>query len=449
MKIVIVGAGVVGLHLAKTLSWEEHEVSIIDQNQDLVDRASGSLDVLAIRGSGTSIETLIEAGIETADLLVAVTSIDEVNIVASMLARQLGAKTRIARVRNQEYSSPNVPVKLANLGIDQIIHPELEAAREVVKMIRYPHAVDIVECAGGRMTLIGFRIDPGSPVANKPLKDLMPQFPEFSMRVVAISREGQTIIPSGKDDIEPGDLVYVITQSQDVRKVFEMAGKKDDISRDVMLFGGGLVGRLVAEGLEGDKRFNVKLIETDPVKSRLAAQYLKNTMVVRSSEELDIDMMALEGIDEMGVFAALSDDDENNIVTSLFAKHLKVKRTITLIAKPEYMPITRAIGLDAAVNALLLTSDAILKHLIGTRVLAVSTLRGINAEIIEFLVADRAKMTGKKLRDLKFPKGSIAGAIEHSGEVSVAVGESVIQPGQRIVIFCVQEAIPKLEKMFS
>jgi len=449
LKIVIVGAGVVGLHLAKTLSWQEHEIVVIDHDPQLIDHTGGSLDVMAIRGSGTSIKTLVDAGVENADLLIAVTSVDEVNIVACMLASQLGAKKRIARVRNQEYSRADVPVELANLGIDQIIHPELEAAREVEKMIRYQHVSDIVECADGQMILAGFRINDNSALVGVPFIKLIPRYLDIALRVVAISHGGKTIVPSGKDSIAIGDTIYVITHRNHLDQVFQLAGKSREISHDVMLLGGGLVGRLVAERLERDKGFNIKLIESDIEQSRIAAETLENTIVVRGSEEMDIDLMVMEGIEDMGVFAALSDDDESNIVTSLFARHLKVKRTISLISKPEYMAITRAIGLDAAVNELLLTSDAILKHLISDRVLAVSTLRGINAEIIDFMVSKHSKAAGKKLKNIKFPRGAIVGAIEQLGEVSVAEGESVVHAGDRVVVFCLPETIPNIEKLFG
>ncbi|MBT3231180.1 MAG: Trk system potassium transporter TrkA [Calditrichaeota bacterium] len=448
MKIVIVGAGVVGLHLAKTLSWQEYDVSIIDRKQSLVDRAAGSLDVMAIRGSGTSIKTLLEAGVDDADLLIAVTSIDEVNIVACVLAKQLGAKTRIARVRNQEYSSPDVPINLAELGIDQIIHPELEAAREVERMIRYHQAVDIVECAGGKMMLVGFKITSNSDIIKKPLMALTPQYPDISLRIVAIGRGAETIIPSGTDVILPDDTIYIMTHQRNLDRVFQMAGKSGNVSFDVMLLGGGLVGRLVAGRLEQDKRFNIKLIESDKDRSQIAAETLENTIVVRGDEEMDIDLMVMEGIEEMGVFAALSDDDENNIVTSLFARHMRVPRTITLSTKPEYSPIARAIGLDAAVNELILTSDAILKHLLGARILAVATLRGIEADIVEFLVAAGSKAAGLKLKETSFPKGAIIGAIEHLGEVVVAEGDSVIYAGDTLVAFCIPDTIPELEKLF-
>ena len=454
MKIVVIGAGAVGYHLARTLSWEGHEVTIIDQDQKLVDRVSSSMDVLALRGSGTSVQLLLKAGVGDADLLVAVTSVDEVNIVSCMLAKQLGAKTRIARVRNQEYSNPETPVSLLELGINQVIHPEMEAAREVVRMIRFPHALDVVECSGGKMFLVGLRVEPNAEIINKPLEVLALSLPDLSFRLVAIVRagfagqDGKTVIPSGKDVVLPGDIVYVISQTEVLHNVFKLAGKQDDISHNVMLLGGGMIGRMVAEMLEELKRYNVKLIESDEDRTQRAVQRLKNTMVIKGGEGIDFDVLALEGIDEMGVFAALTPDDESNIVTSLFARHLGVKRAITRISKPEYTPIVRAIGLDAAVNERILTSDAIVKYLLGGRIMAMTTLQGTDAEIIEFAVSDKSAIAGKRLHEVKFPSGSIVGAIDHEGEVNVAVGNTLVRPTDRLVLFCVPKAVPKLEKLF-
>ncbi len=449
MKVVIIGAGAVGSHLARVLSWEGHEVVLIDRRQELIDRVGGSMDVLALRGSGTSVSLLVKAGVQQADLLVAVTSVDEVNIVSCMLAKQMGAKVGIARVRNQEYTNPDTPVSLEELGIDQVIHPEQEAAKEVVRMIQHPHAIDVVECAGGKMLLVGMRVEFKAEIVGPKLVELTPKISDLPFRLVAIIRAGRTIIPKGNDVILPEDIIYVISRSNDLPEVFTLAGKRKDVSHDVMILGGGMIGRMVAEMLEQWKRYNVKLIESDEERTKRAVQRLSNTMVVKAGEGIDFDLLAIEGIDEMGVFAALSDDDENNIVTSLFARHLGVKRTITRISKPEYIPIIRAIGLDAAVNERILTSDAIVKYLLGGRIMAMATLQGVDADIIEFEIIDKSKVAGRRLREISFPEGALVGAIDHDGDVSVAVGDSLVSAGDRLVVFCQPKAVPKLEKLFQ
>ncbi|MDP8228467.1 MAG: Trk system potassium transporter TrkA [Candidatus Electryoneaceae bacterium] len=452
MNIIIIGAGEVGLHLAKNLSWEGHDITIVDNDQSKVDRAGGNLDVLALCGSGTSVSMLEKAGVKEADLLIAATYIDEINIVACMLAKQLGHSSQIhvARVRSLEYSSPDVPFSLTEFGIDQVINPELEAAREVVRMIQYQHATDIVECATGKMLLLGIRVEPNAPIIGPPLKKLMPEYPNLSFRLVAIFRSGKTIIPTGDNAVRQGDTIYAMAPSNETEPLFRLAGKPSDAtsSKDVMLLGGGRIGRYVAKELE-EKNFNIKLIENDEERSELAADQLMNTIVVRSREGIDIDLLAMEGLSQMGVFAALTDDDESNIVTSLFARQMKIKRTITLVSRSEYMTILRAIGLDTAINERILTSDAIIKYLLGGRIMAVSSLQAIDAEIVEFEVDKWSKAEDKRIKEIDFPSGSIVGAIEHRGEVNVAVGNSFVKAGDRVVVFCHQRVIHKLEKIFK
>ncbi len=449
MKTVIVGAGAVGLHLARSLSWEGHEVIVIDHHQELVDQVTSTIDALAIRGSGTSIPTLVQAGAQNADLLLAVTNVDEVNIVACMLARELGVKKRIARIRNQEYSKLNSPVPLHSIGIDQVIHPELESAKEVVRLIRYPDAVDIVECAGGKMFLTGVRLSDDSPIIGKTLQEVTPDDSDVPFRLVAISRSGRTIIPVSHDKLQAADLIYCISHLGDVDRVFEVVGKKVEPARKIMIMGGGIIGRMVAEELELQKKPVIKLIESDEERAERAVQRLVSTMVVRASSGIDIDLLAIEGLGEMDVFAALTDDDENNIVTSLFARHMQVKRTITLISKPQYMPVMQAIGLGTSINERLLTTDAILKFLRGGKIMSISSLRGLKAEIIEFQIGEKSKQAGKHLRDIHLPDGSLLGAVDHLGEVSVATGNTLILPGDRVVVFCDDRSVSKIEKLFG
>lgn len=449
MKIVIVGAGSVGLHLARSLSWDGHAVTIIEQRQDLIDQAQSSMDVLAVRGNATSIRVLLDAGVQDSDLVLAVTNVDEVNIVSCMLARELGVPKRIARVRNQEYSRPGTPVSLAALGIDQVIHPELEAAHEVVRLIRYPDALDIVECADSRILLVGIRLTAESPIIGRALKDLTPTGEDLNFRLVGINRGGTTIIPTGSQTLAAHDIVYAICKAGNIDSVFALTGRVSPPARNIMLLGGGIIGRMVAEQLEVEKDRHLKLIESDAARSAMAAQRLHATMVVRGKSGIDIDLLTIEGIEDMDIFAALTEDDENNIVTSLFARHLKVGRTITLISKPQYMPIVQAIGLDAAINERLLTTDAILKHLRGGRIINVSSLRGIRSEIVEYRIGERSKAAGRRLRNIDFPEGVLVGAIDRQGEIEVAVGDSIVQAGDRVVVFTQEKHLSRIEKIFA
>ncbi|MFN3821116.1 MAG: Trk system potassium transporter TrkA, partial [bacterium] len=416
---------------------------------EVIEDIRNSLDVLAIQGSGTSISTLTQAGVKDADLLIALTNVDEINIVASMIAKQLGVKSCLARVRNPEYTLPDTPVKLKSLGIDLVIQPEKETAREVVRLVRYPDAIDVVECSDTHTVIIGLKLPPETPLKGEQLGIITQEhLSDITFRLVAVSRDNETYIPGGKFVLQSGDLIYFICHKQDIERIFNLVGREYRMARDVMILGGGYVSELVAQELEREKGYRVKLVESDWEKSHHAAELLTTTMVVKSKEMADVDLLTVEGLPDMDVFAALSDDDENNIVTSLLARHLRVKRIITRVDKLQYLPIARAIGLDITINEHIITADAILSFLKGSSVLNVVKLRGLKAEIIELDVGPQSKVVRKALKDVSFPKGLLVGAIVHNGRTSIAVGNSVIEPRDRVIVFVEEQVKGEVEKYF-
>ncbi|MBL7191651.1 Trk system potassium transporter TrkA [bacterium] len=448
MRIIILGAGEVGFHLAKNLTQAEHDIVVVDNDPKKIAKVNDTLDVLSIPGDATSPIVLEQAGIRSADILIAVTSIDEVNLMACLMARKYGVKTNIARLRRSEYSSPDFILSPQEMGVDLIIHPELQAAEEIVDMIRYPQAFDMHRFEDGKILLVGLYIGDESPVIGKKLSEIVPAIGRLSFRAVAIYRQGRTIIPSGKDLVMKGDKMYVAALEEHLDEVFMFAGGGRKEVRNVMILGGGKIGRLVAAKLEMMKNFNIKLIESNKEKSQIIAEQLKGTMVVQG-DGTDLDLLAQEGIIDMDAFVAVTDDDENNIVSSLVVRHMKVPRTITLVRKSEYMPIVKTIGLDVAVNKRLITSNAILKFLKRGPILSFATLRGIDADTIEFEIPHRCKWADMQLRDIKFPQGCLVGAVSHNGNVSVPVGDTILFEGDHVVIFVVPEAVKELEKMFS
>ncbi len=448
MKIIILGAGEVGYHLAKNLSSDGHDIVIIDNDPAKVAKINETLDVMSLHGEATGLGNLRKAGLESADMLVAVTSTDEVNIVACMIARKLGVETKIARVRKADYSSQDFIISPGELGIDMMIHPELVAAEEILKMIEYPRAFDLLEFSGGRIMLAGIVIEEDSPILGQTLSQIVPRFEELRFRAVAVFRKGKTIIPSGDEKVMPGDRFYVAVKRESLEEVFGFSSAEPAPFHNIMILGGGKIGRLVARRLSAEKGYSVKLLEVDREKSRLIAEQLSNTLVVQG-DGTDIDLLAQEGISEMDAFVALTDDDENNIVSSLLARHLRVKRTITLVSRGDYLPIIKTIGLDVAVNMRIITSNAILRFIRKGFVISVNTLRGIDAEIIEFVIPDHCRLVGKMLRDIDFPEGVIVGSVAHEGEVVVPVGDTALHPGDRAVVFTIPQSSKKVEKMFT
>lgn len=448
MNIIILGAGEVGFFLAKNLSSEGHDIVIIDNDPAQIQRINESLDVMSIHGDGTGISNLKRAGLENADMLVAVTSTDEVNLIGCMIAKKFGVATKIARVRNTDYSSPDFVLSPEEMGVDMMINPELEVADEIVQLIRYPQAFDMLEFYEGKIVLLGIAIDDNSPVKGQTLSQIVPRYGELTFRAVAISRKGQTIVPHGREIVMSGDRFYVVVKREMLDEIFRLSSGELREIHHVMILGGGKIGRQVARKLSEFKHCDVKLIESNREKSRLIAEQLTDTLVVHG-DGTDMDLLAQEGIIEMEAFIALTDDDENNIVSSLLARHLRVKRTITLVSRGDYMPIIKTIGLDVAVNKRLITSNKILKFIRRGSIISLNTLRGVDAETIEFKTPKNCRVANKKLRDIEFPQGVVVGALVHNGEVSVPVGDSVIHPGDLAVIFTIPESVRQVEKMFG
>ncbi len=448
MRILIIGAGEVGGHLAKLLSKENHEITVIDRDPDLIARITSEMDVMAIEGPGTSLHILREAGIEKADMLIAVTTVDEVNILTCMIAKQFGVKTKIARVRNREFSTRQDFLAPEDLGIDLVIHPELEATREIVRLIKYPQVLELFTFCDEKIIIAGVKIEQGSTIANRSLAEIDPMHDEFDFRLVAINRKGKTIIPRGTDYVEEGDDVYFSCHRRDLSRIFEITGHTREETHKVMINGATSIGRMVAEELSKTRGIQVKLIENDRSLGEEAAASLSKAEVV-VGDASDIDLIAREGIIDMDVYAALSDDDEENIVTSLLAQHMEVPKTITLIGKAAYLPIIRTIGLDIAINPRLLTSNAILKFIRMGKIVSLRLMIGIEAETYEFSVTSKSKVVGKQLKNVSFPRGSIVVAVEHESGPVIPVGETVIYVGDRVVVFCLQDSVPKLLKLFE
>ncbi len=448
MRIIIIGGGEVGFHLAKMFSRENHKVTMIDPIKAKLSRAEEASDILGIEGSGSSARTLMKAGIKDADLVIAVTTTDEVNIVACMLADKLGVPRKIARVRNQEFLGEDAVLTAQQLGIDLIINPELETAHEIAWLIRRSAATDVVEFGDGAIQLLGLRLDAKAKILRRQLHEVSLSMPNLTFRTVAIVRHGKTIIPRGDDYFHDADQIFVVSKTNSVPELLEMCGKKDERIEKIMILGGGKVGRLLAKELETDKNLDIRLVESSISKSHFVAEQLRRTLVIQG-DGTDVDLLASEGILEMDAFVSVTDDEESNIITSLLAKHLGVKRTLTMVTQANYIPLMSSIGLDAAVDKRIITANAIARFIHHGDVVSVATLRGVDAEAIELIAHETSKATKKPLRKLKFPAGSIIGAVTRNGEVHVPVGDTLIQPGDKVVVFAMPQAVLAVERMFD
>lgn len=449
MKIVIIGAGEIGYDLASVLSKEKHDVIVLDRDRECLDKVTENLDVLTHEGNATSAKDLVDTGVKDADILIAVTSIDEVNMIASMMSKRLGADMVIARIRSDELSRPNAPLKPTDLGIDVLIHPELSAAHEIVRLIKRASANDLVTLADGKMQMIGLRIGKQSPLVGKSLSEYASDYPDITFRVVAISRKGLTIIPKGDIRIQALDHIFILAKTEIIPEVVRTTGKPDIEIDRVMIAGGTAIGAMIARILsQEEKNWNIKLIEPDYDTAEELAKELKGVLVLNGNPT-DPDLLATEGITDTDAFISVTDDEESNIISCLMAKHLEVKKTVALVSKSDYIPLSQTIGLDAAINKKTAASNEIHRHVRGGRVISVTALQGIKAEVIELQAALKSKVTKKPIRKINFPEGCVIGGILSNGSTTIATGNSQIQANDRVIIFCLPEAIDNITSLFK
>lgn len=441
------GVGEVGLHLAKLLSQERHDITVVDRDAERLERVREALDVLTLQGNGAYTSVLKEAGAADADMLIAVTSIDEVNFTACILAHKLGTKKMIVRLDEPELMfGEEQGIDAEDLGFSLVISPDVLAAREIVRLIRRSAATDVLEFAEGKIQILGLKLDQESPVINKKLSELTKDYTELPFRAVAISRGIRTIIPGGDDVFKKGDQIFVVSKSEHVPEMLKLVGKDTARFENIMILGGSGIGRHVAEELQNDMA--VKLIESGKEASVQLANFLEKTMVIRG-EGKDLDLLATEGIMDMDAYIAVTKDEEDNILSCLMAKHLKVKKTIAHVEKLDYIPLANTIGIDALVNKKLSAANEILKFVRKGQIVSVATLHGVDAEVIEMVALKGSKVTKKNLRDLKFPEGAIIGCVIHNGTVTIPLGSTRIIPDDRVVVFTLPTALRDVEAFFS
>jgi len=446
MHIIIIGAGDIGFTLAKMLSYEQHNIVLIEKDLQKYQHAAENLDAQILHANGTSYRILEQAGIKNTDMVVGVTNSDEVNILCAIMAKQYKVPKTIARVKNKEFLHTQAPINAQKFNIDLIIHPESEAAKGTISLLKQSAATDIIEFAGSRIALVGIQLDKNAPFLNKLLMDLGQQYQEFPFRTIAIQRKDHTKIPRGEDIFMVNDRIFVILPKDNIKDLIKATGKENTKIENVMILGGGQTGFLIARELE--KNHNVKIIESNADKSSDLAERLHKALVIKGDGK-DINLLALEGIIDMDAFIAVTGDDETNIISCLMAKHLQVPKIISLINKADYTPIIPTIGIDAYISKQILTVNSILKFIRRGPVVNVASIPGISAEAIELIPNKNSKITRQPVHKLHFPKDAILGAVMRGNDVFIPVGSSQIQAGDKVVLFALPSAIYEVEKLFE
>lgn len=447
MRIMIVGAGQVGRHLSRKFSAEGQDVVLIDRDETRLRRLERELNILVVPGSGASMRVLEDAGIENTELFIAVTDSDEVNLVACLLSKKYQVKKRVARVRNEDFLSPDAPLNEKALGIDMLISPDRAMTDEIMQLITVSEAFDTSEFANGQMVLLGYVINENNPCADLTLQKIKQQMKSHRYVVAAIIRNGKTIIPGGTDRIEVGDKVYLMVRKQDISEVENMFNLSSKTPELVFIIGGGTIGFNVAKRLEL-LGINVRLVEEDADHCDFLTENLENTLVL-NFDGLEADVLLEEGIEKADLIITVTDNDASNILSSLLAKHHGAKKCITKINRHDFIPLLGKLGIDVALSPREVAADMILRYVRRGSIVSVTTIHGSEAEVIELKVPDRPKFKVVPLKSLSFPKGAIVGAIVRQSQVFIPSGETTLQPDDNLIIFFTKEAIPHVEAFFE
>jgi len=451
MRILIVGAGAVGSNLARQLSDEGHDVSMVEGDAELATKLSERLDAHVVQGNATTPSILESAGIERAGMLIAVTDLDEVNIVVCLLASKYGVATTVARLRNEELSGPGSPVSFGDskeVRIDQVINPEGVTVNSVMDLIGTPGSTDVAEFANGDILLRGFDVTPEAPIAGRTLAGLKDLAQTDQFLIVGILRKGQgMVIARGDQEILAGDRIFVLVARYMLPFFLPLVNRRVWATKKVVIFGASRTGLSLALRLE-EVVDNITVIEPDTARAEEAAATLQKSLVLKGMGT-DVDVLREANVQAADFFVSAIEDEEPMLLAALLAKKQGAKKTIVITSEPDYVPIINSLDVDAVINPRLLTVNAILRYVRRGKILSVVQLGDSDAEVIEMVVVEGSKLVGKPLKKIRFPDSSLVGAIHRGDMMTIPHGDTVAQAGDRMVVFALPGALPKVQALFS
>lgn len=452
MKIIIAGAGEVGSHLAKMLSGGSNEITVIDSDQQRLDSLSANTDIIAIEGNPSSIKTLMEAGTKNADLFIAVNPSDsqDVNIVSAMLAKKLGSKKATARINTEEYLSYENKYLFTEMGIDLLFYPEKIASGEIIELLKRTASTDSMDFARGKLQMAVFRLDEDCPILGMNMVEFsnIAAKDGLKFRVVAIARGDDTIIPKFDTKFKYHDLVFIISKREGMDMLMKYVGKTNIEINRLMILGGSPIGEMVARQLS-KQLDTIKIIEKNKEKCRELSENLPDNVIIVNGDGRNSDFLLEESIKEYDAFVAVTNNTETNILACVAAKSLGIARTIAEVENLEYIKLAESMGVDAVINKKLITAGRIFKFTLSNKVRFIKYMSGTNAEILEYIVAPESKITKCALKDMSFPKNAIIGGIIRGNESFIAVGDSHIEPYDRVAVFALPEAVKEVDKFFK
>lgn len=452
MKVIICGAGQVGWQIARHLAGEKNDVTIIDSNAELVRRAADTLDVQGVAGFASHPDVLDRAGARDADLVIAATYSDEVNMVICQIAQSVfGVTRKIARVRSQVYLAQEYANLYGRdrLPIDVVISPEREVAEAALQRLSAPATFDTEMFLGGEVQLLGIALDADCAMLNTPLRQLTDLFSTLSARVVGVRREGRLFAPEAKDQLFVGDQIYVFARTEDVNRTLDLFGKATKKQERIVIIGGGNVGLGVARALEArSDRVRAKIIEKDRATAERAADGLERTIVL-NGDGMNADLLEEANIARADAVLAVTDDDKTNILVSVRAKQAGCRMAITLVNDPTLVPLMETLDIDAYINPRATTVSSILRHIRSGRVRAIYSIGDAEGEVIEAQVMGTSPIAGKIVRDIDFPEGALLGAVRKGEKLIAPRGDTRIDEGDVILIFVIAADVPEVERLLQ
>ena len=445
MNIVIAGDGEVGMHLAEALVRSNHNITIVDPHEELLKMMESHSDLMTVTGDSTSTAVLQRANVKRADLLIAVLHDEHINLLTGIIAKKLGAKKVIARVNTMENLSPDVWRMYQDLGIDGLLSPEDIAAQEIISLLKKNASSETYDFAGGNLQLFMVKLEPEAEILGKTVDEVVDQYEHIEFRVAAIHRRQSTFVPQGDEVFQVSDMVYVVTKPHAINDIIKLSGKKQINVHNVMIVGGGRVGRITAKRLE--KELNIKILEIDKERCMDLTNYLSEALVV-NADARNLDLLEDEGIKDMDAFIAVTDNTETNILTCLQAKSFGVKKTIALVENIDYIDISQNIGIDSIINKKLIAASYMVKYTLGAKVASLKSLSGIDADIVEFQVRAGSAVTRKPIGQLPMPVDAIICGITRDGESFIANDDFQIETDDQVVVLALPNGIPAVERLF-
>jgi len=449
MKIIIAGAGEVGFHLSKLLSFESHEIILIDQDKDRLVYADSKLDIKTLERDATSILGLKEANVQNSDLFIAVTSSETTNITACVISKKLGAKKTIARISNSEFLDNKDEVNFVEMGIDELISTEELATNEIKVLLEKATFNETHEFEGGKLTMVAMILSSSAPFVGQSVKDAAANLADINFMPIALKRKNseETIIPRGDTIFKAGDQTYFITLEKGVDELNSLAAKKSKPIKNVMILGGSKIGEKTARELCG-KNLNIKIIEYHKSRAIELAEELPDALVIYGDGR-DVELLEDENVSDMDAVLAVTGRSETNIMSCLVAKSKGVDRTIALVQNVDYFNLSKNIGVDTLINKKLLAANSIFRYIRKGEVLEMTILNSINVEILEFKAHKNSKITKRKIKDLKFPRNAIIGGVIRDETGVIALGDFQIREDDKVVVCCFPKTISKVERFFN